>query len=134
MLRSFLAFAFVLLAARAPVWAQQQAPQEPQPVPDTKPARERHRVQEKLPPPPEGPWGAEDFDFTWLNPVYRGIFADVQSYSATGIELNVPHGVQGFSDGVSETLIQKLSWHDENFRSIGGRVLLDLDMIRISAG
>jgi hypothetical protein len=132
MLRFFSILAALLLAASAPAWAQQTPPQTPPPPPDTKPARERHRIQEKEPPPPEGPWGSEDFGFIWRNPVFRGVFADYQSFSGNDITMNVPHGVQGVSDGVGASLIQELKWKDESFRTIGGRLLVDLDMIRLS--
>jgi hypothetical protein len=132
MLRSSAILGSILLAASAPAWAQQPPPPTPQAPPDTKPARERHRIQEKEPPPPEGPWGDEDFGFTWRNPVYRGVFADYESSSATGITLNVPRGIQGETNGVTDSLTQTLRWRDESFRAIGGRLLFDLDMLRLS--
>src|ERR1700704_5725483 len=52
MVRPSLALCFLILVPSA-AWAQQQP--TPQAPPDTKPARERHRIQEKEPPPPEGP-------------------------------------------------------------------------------
>jgi len=132
MLRSFAILGGFLLAASVPAWAQQTPSQTPPPPPDTKAARERHRIQEKEPPPPEGPWGDEDVGFTWRNPVFRGVFADFESTWANSIAMNVPRGIQGESDGVSATLTQELKWKDESFRTIGGRLLVDLDMIRLS--
>lgn len=107
---------------------QQQTP----PPPDTTKARQRHRETEKLGPPPEGPWGVEDFGLTWLTPVWRGLFVDVEYYSGTSIELNVPVGAAGFSDGVSQSLVEHLEWRSEKFRTTGGRLMFDLDMLRLS--
>jgi hypothetical protein len=132
MLRSFAILGSILLAATAPAWAQQTPPQTPPPPPDTKPARERHRIQEKLPPPPEGPWGDEDFGFTWRNPVFRGVFADYETTTANSLTMNVPRGIEGETDGGTASLTQQLKWREESFRTIGGRLLVDLDMIRLS--
>jgi hypothetical protein len=128
MLRPLLALVILLLLPAAAAWGQQQAP----PPPDTKPARERHRIQEKEPPPPEGPWGGEEFGFTWRNPVWRGLFFDAGSYSGSSIELNVPHGLQTFSDGVNPPIFERLEWKDERFQATSYSISADLDMIRLS--
>jgi hypothetical protein len=117
---------FALLPALA--WAQQVPP-----PPDTQAARERHRKAEHEPPPPEGPWGPEEFGLTWNTPVWRGAFADVEYRSGSGIHLSTPRGAAGFSDGVSRTFVEKLDWHSEDFRTVGGLLTADLDILRISA-
>ncbi len=127
MVRLLLSLLFLTLPAAA--WAQQQAP----PPPDTKPARERHRIQEKEPPPPEGPWGGEEFGFTWHNPRWRGLLFDVGSYSATSVELNVPLGLQSFSDGINPPVFESLEWGEESFQTTCFSVSADLDMLRFSA-
>src|SRR5476651_1420952 len=99
MLRLFVTL--LCLALPAAAWAQQTPP-----PPDTKPARERHRIQEKEPPPPEGPWGGEEFGFTWRNPVWRGLIFDAGTYSGSSIDLNVPGGLQTSSDGVNPPVFE----------------------------
>jgi hypothetical protein len=133
MLRFLAILGGFLLASSAPVWAQQTPPQQPVPPPDTKASRERHRIQEKEPPPPEGPWGDEDFGFTWRNPVFRGVFADYEATWANSMNMNVPRGIQGETDGISASVVETLRWKEESFRTIGGRLLVDLDMLRLSA-
>jgi len=119
------------LAAPAAAWAQQPAP--PQNPPDTKPARERHRVQEKEPPPPQGPWGPEDFGFTWHNPVWRGLIFNVGPYGGGSMSLGVPDGVQVAGDGVNPPVSERLVWDNQSFRTTAFTVTTDLDMFRLSA-
>lgn len=125
MLRPVLAGFLVLSPAIA--WAQQN-----QPIPDTGPAKTRHREREKEPPPLEGPWGPEEFGLTWLTPVWRGVFADAQTYSGDHVELNLPRGITGGSDMVSRSFLEELDWKSQNFRTLGGRAMVDLDMVRLS--
>lgn len=125
MVRPFVALAVLLLPAAA--WAQQTPP-----PPDTKPARERHRILEKEPPPPEGPWGLEEFGLTWRNPLWRGLFFEVGSYSATSLSLSVPNGLQSSSDGVNPPVFERLHWNEESFQTTSYSVTADLDMIRFS--
>src|SRR5690349_15655499 len=122
--RALVALFFALLPSLA--WAQTQAP------PDTKPARERHRIQEKEPPPPEGPWGPEEVGLTWHNPVWRGAVATVGTYGGASLTLGVPHGVAAASDGISPPVFERLEYHGENFRSTSGGLAADLDMFRLS--
>src|SRR5260221_5676372 len=112
MFRSLPALLIVFLIPAA-AWAQQPQPQ--QTPPDTKPARERHRIQEKEPPPPEGPWGAEEFGFTWRNPVWRGLAFDVGSYGGASLDVGAPKGVAAFSDGVNPPVFERLAWGSEDF-------------------
>lgn len=109
-------------------WAQQQGPQ-----PDTGPARERHRKAMQEPPKDDGPWGPEEAGLTWQNPVWRGAFLDVESYSAMNLDLHTPRGSVGQSDGVGTSFVETLDWKAEQFRTIGGRLMFDLDMMRLSA-
>ena len=62
-------------------WAQTAPP------PDTKPARERHRIQEHMAPAPEGPWGPDEAGLTWHDPVWRGAFGQVGSYSGSSLAM-----------------------------------------------
>jgi hypothetical protein len=128
MLRSLLAVGCSLIAMTAPAWAQQQ----PAPPPDTKPARERHRIAEKEPPPPEGPWGPEEFGFTWNTPVWRGLTFDVGTYGGASMNLELPRGLAASSDGVNPPVFEKLEWRSENFRTTSLTVGADLDMFRLS--
>jgi hypothetical protein len=118
----------LVLFLSAAAWAQQTPP-----PPDTKPARERHRIAEKEPPPPEGPWGGEEFGFTWRNPVWRGLLFDAGSYSGGSLSLNVANGVQSFSDGVNPPVFERLHWNEESFQTTSFSLAADLDMIRLSA-
>jgi hypothetical protein len=122
--RALVALFFVLLPSLA--WAQTQAP------PDTKPARERHRIQEKEPPPPEGPWGPEEVGLTWHNPVWRGLVGTVGSYSGASLGMNVPEALAASSDGVNPPVFESLHYHEERFRTISGGLSADLDMFRLS--
>jgi hypothetical protein len=122
--RALVALFFALLPSLA--WAQTQAP------PDTKPARERHRLQEKEPPPPEGPWGPEEVGLTWHNPIWRGLVGTVGSYSGASLTMSVPEGLAATSDGVNPPVFETLQYHDEHFRAISGGLTADLDMFRLS--
>ena len=122
--RALFALFFALLPSLA--WAQTQDP------PDTKPARERHRIQEKAPPPPEGPWGPEEVGLTWNNPVWRGLVGSVGSYSGASLTMSVPEGLAALSDGVNPPVFETLVYHGENFRTISGGLTADLDMFRLS--
>jgi hypothetical protein len=124
MFRGLLALFFAFLPALA--WAQTQPP------PDTKPARERHRIQEKEPPPPEGPWGPEEVGLTWHNPVWRGLVGTVGSYSGASLSMNVPEGLAALSDGVNPPVFESLTYHDERFHTTSGGITADLDMFRLS--
>lgn len=128
--RSLLAVACAVLAAQAPAWGQQQPP--PQPAPDTKPARERHRIQEKEPPPPEGPWGDDEFGLTWRTPVWRGLTLNVGTYGGASLDTELPRGVAASSDGINPPIFEKLEWKSERFRSDSITLGADLDMIRFS--
>src|SRR5216110_3182690 len=107
MFRALFALAFALLPTA--LWAQTPPP------PDTKPARERHRLQEKEPPPPEGPWGPEEVGLTWHNPVWRGAIGTVGFYTGASLNMNVPHGLAARSDGVSPPVFERLEYHGESF-------------------
>jgi hypothetical protein len=124
MSRALLALFFTLIPALA--WAQTQPP------PDTKPARERHRLQEKEPPPPEGPWGPEEVGFTWHNPVWRGLVGTVGTYYGASMEMNVPRGLAASSDGVNPPVFERLEYRDERFNTWSGGLTADLDMFRLS--
>jgi len=119
----------LLLFLSAAAWAQQTPP-----PPDTKPARERHRIAEKEPPPPEGPWGGEEFGFTWRNPVWRGLLFDAGNYTGSSLELNVANGLASFSDGVNPPIFEQLEWKEESFQATTYNFVADLDMIRLSLG
>lgn len=102
------------------------------PPPDTKPARERHRIADKQPPPPQGPWGPEQAGLTWHNPAWRGAFLTAGSYAGSDIGLNVPRGSEATSDGISPPIFEHLEYEDESFRSVAIVGTADLDMIRLS--
>lgn len=125
MLRALLAAMFALVPTVA--LAQTQAP------PDTKPARERHRLADKEPPPPSGPWGPEEAGLTWHTPVWRGVFVQVGTYSAASLVMNVPRGVATQSDGVNPPVFETLEYHAERFRTTSIGAVADFDMIRLSA-
>jgi len=130
MFRSLPALLIVFLIPAA-AWAQQPPPQ--QTPPDTKPARERHRIQEKEPPPPEGPWGGEDFGFTWRNPVWRGLVFDVGSYGGASLNIGGHEGLGASSDGVNPPVFEGLTWSSEEFKATSITLAADLDMLRLSA-
>ena len=131
MVRPLLAAFFLLVLSASVAWAQQPQPQ--QTPPDTKPARERHRIQEKEPPPPEGPWGSEEFGLTWRNPVWRGLVFDVGSYGGASLNVGAPRGVAAFSDGINPPVFERLAWNSERFDTTSITLAADLDMIRLSA-
>src|SRR5258706_8117305 len=124
MFRALPALFFALLPAVA--WAKTPPP------PDTKPARERHRVAEHQPPPPEGPWGPDEAGLTWHNPVWRGVFGSVGTYDGNSIGFDVPRGVEARSDGISPPYFEKLDYHSGSFRTISGGLTADVDMLRFS--
>lgn len=124
MLRALLALSFALLPAVA---LAQTAP-----PPDTKPARERHRLQDKDVPPPSGPWGPEEVGLTWHNPVWRGVFLHGGSYGGNRIGLDVPRGTAVRSDGVSPPVFERLEYDEERFRAAAFGVTVDLDILRLS--
>src|SRR6185436_1511075 len=100
--------------------------------PDTKPARERHRIQEKEPPPPEGPWGPEEVGLTWQNPVWRGAIGTVGVYSGASLSLDFPHGLAARSDGINPPVFEQLEYHGGSFRTTSGTLTADLDMFRLA--
>ena len=126
MFRALPALAFALLPAIA--WAQQQ----PAPPPDTKPARDRHRLQEKEPPPPEGYWGPEEVGLTWNPPRWRGLTGSVGYYTGTSMETNVPEALAARSDGINPPVFESLTYHSQNFNTVSGTVEADLDVFRLS--
>lgn len=128
--RPFLVFLFLTFPVSA--WAAAQDPAPQQPVPDTKPARERHRITEKLPPPPEGPWGPEEFGFIWHNPVWRGLTLNVGNYSGSSLNTNLPHGLAASSDGINPPVFETLEWKEESFNTTSLDLAADLDMFRLS--
>src|SRR5258706_5871818 len=125
MFRALLPLFFVFLPALA--WAQTAPPA------DTKAARERHRIEEKQAPPPEGAWGPEEFGLTWHNPVWRGLFVSAGTYAGGSLELNVPRGIAVQSDGINPPIIEHLDYHQRSIqaRSIG--LAADFDTFRLSA-
>jgi hypothetical protein len=125
MLRALLPLIFALFPALA--WAQTAPP------PDTKPARERHRIQEKEPPPPEGAWGPEEFGLTWNAPVWRGVIVSAGSYAGGSIGLSAPRGLAAQSDGINPPIFEHLDYHGESFRTLSGGLTADLDVARLSA-
>lgn len=126
-------FAILFLALPSSAFAQQQSPPtSQQPIPDTRTARERHRVQEKEPPLPEGPWGAEEFGFTWRNPVWRGLIVTAGPYGGASLNSSLPKGLGVFSDGVNPPVFESLEWKDQSFRTTSVTLAADLDMIRLS--
>lgn len=126
-------FAILFLALPSSAFAQQESPPtSQQPIPDTRTARERHRVQEKEPPPPEGPWGAEEFGFTWRNPVWRGLIVTAGPYGGASLNSSLPKGLGVFSDGVNPPVFESLEWKDQSFRTTSVTLAADLDMIRLS--
>jgi hypothetical protein len=124
MLRALPAVIFAFFPALA--WAQTAPP------PDTKQARERHRIMDKEPPPPSGPWGPEEFGFTWHNPIWRGVFLHGGSYGGGSIGLDLPRGTAAFSDGISPPVFERLEYDEESFRSVSIGATADLDILRLS--
>ena len=124
MFRALPAILFAFLPAV--VWAQTAPP------PDTKPARERHRLQEKEPAPPEGPWGPEQLGFTWHAPIWRGAVAAAATYGGTSLSMSVPHALDARSDGVNPPIFETVDYHGESFRTVGGILAADLDVFRLS--
>jgi hypothetical protein len=132
MFRALPALLFVLLPAVAPStwlragWAQTAPP------PDTKPARERHRLQDREAPPPEGPWGPEEAGLTWRNPVWRGAVAAVSTYAGSSLNTDLPRALAASSDGVNPPIFESVQYHGESFRTVSATVAADLDMFRLS--
>jgi hypothetical protein len=124
MLRALFALSFALLPAAA--FAQTEPP------PDTKPARERHRLQAKEPPPPSNLWGPEEFGFIWDNPVWRGLYLHGGSFAGGSIGLNLPRGREVSSDGISPPVVEDLEYDEERFRSVVIGATADLDVLRLS--
>jgi hypothetical protein len=124
MLRALSALLFAVLPAAA--FAQTEPP------PDTKPARERHRLESRLPPPPQAPWGPEEFGFIWENPVWRGLYLHGGSFSGGSIGLDLPRGKEVSSDGISPPVVEELEYDEERFRSVVIGATADLDVLRLS--
>lgn len=110
----------------AVAWAQTAPP------PDTKPARERHRLLDKDAVPPSGPWGPEEFGLTWHNPVWRGVFIHGGSYAAGSLRLDVPRGTAVRSDGISPPVFERLEYDEESIRTVSIGATADLDILRLS--
>lgn len=104
-----------------------------EPPPDTKPARERHRLQEKEPPAPSGPWGPEEIGLTWHTPVWRGAWIQVGTYSGASLVTNVPRAIATQSDGVNPPIFERLQYHSERFRTTSIGAAADFDVFRLSA-
>jgi hypothetical protein len=103
-----------------------------EPPPDTKAARERHRLIDKNAPPPGGPWGPEEFGFTWHTPVWRGAFLLGGTYAGSSIRMSVPRGTAARSDGINPPEFEHLEYHDERIRATSFGLLADLDIVRLS--
>jgi hypothetical protein len=127
MFRALPAVVFALFPAT--LLAQQTPPQ----VPDTRPARERHRLEEKAPPPTYGPWGPEEVGFTWNTPAWRGLFFEVGHYAGGSIDLKVPLALATFSDGLNPPIFEQLQYHSESFQATSFGGTADFDMFRLSA-
>ena len=128
MFRALLPIYFVFFAAGFCEigWAQTEPP------PDTKTARERHRLIDKTAPPPGGPWGPEEFGFTWHSPVWRGAFLLGGNYAGSDIRMTVPRGVASRSDGITAPQFEFLDYHDERIRATSFGAMADLDIVRLS--
>jgi hypothetical protein len=133
MLRALLPLFFALFTFALGEIGGQVAWAQTAPPPDTKAARERHRIQEKEPPPPEGPWGPEEFGLSWNNPVWRGAIVNAGFYGGAGLELNVPRGLAASSDGVNPPIFERLEYHEQSFRAQSIGATADFDMFRLSA-
>lgn len=129
--RGILAILIFVLSGSA--FAQQQPPAPSQPIPDTRPARERHRIQDKEPPQPEGPWGAEELSFTWRTPVWRGLLVTAGIYGGSSLNCSLPKGLGSFSDGINPPVFESLEWKEQSFRTTSVTLAADLDVIRLSA-
>jgi len=127
-LRALPAVVFALLGLEGIAWAQQNPP-----IPDTRPARERHRLDEKTAPATYGPWGPEEAGLTWHMPVWRGLIVTAGSYSGASIGLDVPPGVAVQSDGLNPPVFERLHYHSESFRATSIGLVADLDSFRLSA-
>ena len=125
MFRALPAVIFALFPAVA--WAQQTPP-----IPDTRQARERHRLEEKNPPATYGPWGPEEAGFTWHAPAWRGLIVTAGSYSGASIGLDLPQGVATRSDGINPTVFERLKYHSESFRATSIGATADFDVFRLS--
>jgi hypothetical protein len=125
MFRALPAVVFALFPAIA--MAQQQ-----QPVPDTRPARERHRLEDKTAPPTYGPWGPEEVGLTWHPPVWRGLIVTAGNYSGASIGLHLPDGLATQSDGLNPPIFERLVYHSESFRATTIGATADLDVVRLS--
>ena len=125
MFRALPAVVFALFPAIA--WAQQTPP-----IPDTREARERHRLEEKTAPAPYGPWGPEEAGFTWHAPAWRGLIVTAGSYGGASIGLDLPLGVATQSDGLNPPIFERLKYHSENFRATSIGATADLDVFRMS--
>ena len=127
MFRALPAVVFALLPSIA--WGQQGQ----QPIPDTKPARERHRLEDKTAPPTYGPWGPEEAGLTWHAPAWRGMFVTVGHYSGASIGLDVPDGLASQSDGLNPPIFERLKYHSERFQATSIAATADFDVFRLSA-
>ena len=108
------------------------AQQQQQPIPDTRPARERHRLEDKTAPPTYGPWGPEEVGLTWHAPVWRGLIVTAGTYSGASIGLNLPEGLATQSDGLNPPIFERLTYHSESFHATTFGATADLDMVRLS--
>jgi hypothetical protein len=125
MFRALPAVVFALFPAIA--WAQQTPP-----IPDTRPARERHRLEDKNAPETFGPWGPEEAGFTWHAPAWRGLIVTVGNYSGASIGLDLPLGVGSQSDGLNPPIFERLKYHSESFRATSIGAVADFDTFRLS--
>lgn len=125
MFRALPAVIFVFLSATA-AWAQNEPP------PDTKPARERHRIAAHEPPPPDGPWGPDEVGLTWHNPVWRGLFGSVGPYEGNSMSFDLPTALASRSDGINPPYFEKMEYKSGSFRTTSGALTADLDMLRFS--
>jgi len=119
--------AFILALFPAVAWAQVQ-----QPPPDTRPARERHRLEDKNAPPTYGPWGPDEVGLTWHNPAWRGVEVDAGWIAGASIGLDVPRGVATQSDGINPPIFERLKYHSESFRATSIGATADFDVARLS--
>jgi len=107
--------------------------QQQQPIPDTRQARERHRLEDKTAPATYGPWGPEEVGFTWHAPAWRGLVVTVGHHAGASIGLDVPDGLATESDGLNPPVFERLKYHSESFRATSIGATADLDVIRLSA-
>jgi hypothetical protein len=125
MFRALPAVVFAIFPTIA--WAQQQ-----QPIPDTRPSRERHRLEDKSAPPTYGPWGPEEVGFTWHPPAWRGVIVTAGSYSGASIGMGIPEGLATQSDGLNPPIFERFHYHSESFRATTIGATADLDVVRLS--